>query len=293
MTFKQTALVVVLAAVTAFGVSQYAGRGSTSPVSGVKKETAFERVMRTGTLRCGYYVFAPTTLRDPNTGALSGLSVDMMDEIGKNSGLKIEWTEETDFGNWHTGLAAGRFDAMCTPMWPDSHLARIVLFTRPMLFASINAYARFDDHRFDGNLAAINNPSVTIISYENNPAERIAKHFFPKAKIMTLPANSPGGLGAENVKLNKADIVLWDANGVFEFSKNNPQTIRNVDPSHPLKVMPFELLTRIDDPQLRDFLDVSLQELENSGVTNQLIDKWEQTPGSFFRVSQPYINEMK
>lgn len=86
--------------------------------------------------------FPPVTYRDPNTKALSGLSVDMMEHIARDAGLKVEWTEETDFGNWIAGMTAGRFDAFCTPMWPDTAMARQVLFTRPMFYAGIFVYAQ-------------------------------------------------------------------------------------------------------------------------------------------------------
>lgn len=35
------------------------------------KESAYECVMRTGTLRCGYILLPPEMNKDPNTGALS------------------------------------------------------------------------------------------------------------------------------------------------------------------------------------------------------------------------------
>lgn len=266
------------------------GRATVSSPAGetVASESAFGRVMQTGVLRCGYYVYPPATMRDPQSGQLSGLSVDMMEAIAHNTGLRIEWTEETDFGNWHPGLAARRYDAMCTPMWPDSSLARVALFTRPMFYASINLYGRADDHRFDNNLSAANDPAVTIVAYENDATTTLTKSLFPKANLDSLPANTPAGLAAENVVMKKADLVMWDANGAFEFQKNRPGRLRNVDPHHPIKVMPFELLTAIDEPRLRDFLDVALQELEDTGVTARLLDRWEQVPGSFYRMARPY-----
>lgn len=283
---KRDLLILIICCVLSFTAAHFlAPRAPQNQTS----ETAFSRVMRTGVLRCGYYVFFPATRRDPTTGALSGLSVDMMEAIAKNAGLKVEWTEETDFGNWHPGLAAKRFDAMCTPMWPDASLARVALFTRPMFYAGIKAYARVDDHRFDNNLKAINDPSVTIVAYENDATWVIASQNFPKAKLIVMPANTPGGLAAENVIMKKADIVLWDANGAFEFQKSKPGSIRDVAPEQPLKVMPFELLTSIDDPQLRDFLDVGIQELEDTGEMDRLVNKWEQTPGNFYRMARPYV----
>ena len=38
-----------------------------------KKETAYERVTRTGVLRCGYATWPPNVMKDPNTGKVSGI----------------------------------------------------------------------------------------------------------------------------------------------------------------------------------------------------------------------------
>ena len=159
MRFPQLILVIVLSVLAASATTSYINRATppdgTSVTSATKAESAFDRVKRTGILRCGYYVFPPVTLRDPNTRALSGMGVDTIEQLLHGTGIKVEWAEEVDFGNWQAGLEARRFDAVCTPMWPEASLAREALFTRPILYSGINVYARGDDHRFDNNLAVV------------------------------------------------------------------------------------------------------------------------------------------
>jgi len=55
-----------------------------------EKESAFDRVMRTKTLRCGYTIYPPFFSKDPNTGEFSGLFHDFTEQIGKELGIKIE-----------------------------------------------------------------------------------------------------------------------------------------------------------------------------------------------------------
>jgi ABC-type amino acid transport substrate-binding protein len=263
--------------------------GQLHPDQKAATETAFDRVIRTGVLRCGYYVFAPVTVRDPNTGTLSGLAIDLVNQLGQNAGLKVEWAEEVDFGTWPAGLSAGRFDAVCTPVWPDAALARQVIFTRPAFYAGINAYARADDHRFDNNLAAINDPEVTIATIEGNATNFIAASQFPKAKLLSLPQTAPSGTMAENVVTKKADVFFWDVNGVQTFLASNPGSVRGVDPANPVKVMPFEIAVKLGESALRDLLDVGLQGLEDVGYTNKLLTKWENYPGSFYPLHKPYV----
>ncbi|MDX2027345.1 MAG: transporter substrate-binding domain-containing protein [Alphaproteobacteria bacterium] len=282
-------LAVVVLAVTAAFTAIKAFSAASLPRPNVQRETALDRVKRTGVLRCGYYVFPPVTMRESSGRTLSGLSIDMMEKIGTSAGLKIEWTEEVDFGTWPLGLKAGRFDAVCTPIWPDISLAREAAFTRPMFYAGINAYVRGDDHRFDNNLAAINNPNVTLSVIEGNATYYLAHANFRNARIQALPQNSPGGAPAENVITRKADIFFWDDNGAYDFLKSRPGSIRNVAPGRPIKVMPFELATDAGEGELRDFLDVALQNLEDSGATNLLLQKWERVPGSYYPLAKPYM----
>jgi ABC-type amino acid transport substrate-binding protein len=291
MKFTHLLLVAFLSVVAASFTASYTVRTFAPPpgnAAPVLKESALDRVKRTGVLRCAYYVFPPVILRDPATGALSGLGVDMTGRLLQGTGIKVEWTEEIDFANWQPGLKAGRFDAICTPMWPEAALAREALFTRPMFYSGIYVYARGDDHRFDDNLAAVNDPAVTIAIIEGNGTDTLAERLFPQAKLLKLPSNSPGGLPAENVITRKADVTLWDENGVHDLLASRPGSIRNVDPSHPVKVMPFELVTNLGEESLRDFLDVGLQSLEDTGATRQILDKWERAPGDFLRMAKPY-----
>jgi ABC-type amino acid transport substrate-binding protein len=61
------------------------------------KESAFDRILRTQTIRCGYVVYPPSIIKDPNTGRLSGIFYDITEKMGERLNLKIEWTEEVVF----------------------------------------------------------------------------------------------------------------------------------------------------------------------------------------------------
>jgi ABC-type amino acid transport substrate-binding protein len=293
---KKLSLFAVVLAGAALTVSISSSQKSVTPTatdSASKAETVFDRVLRTGVLRCGYYVFEPATIRDPNTRQLSGFSVDFMERFGKAANLKIEWAEEVDFGTWPTGLATKRYDAVCTPVWPDATLARQAAFTRPLFYAALNVYARADDHRFDNNLAAINSESVTIATIEGDANEFLAASQFPKAKRLTLPQTAAGGLPAENVVSRKADVTFWDVNGAQVFMASNPNSLRNVDPANPVRVMPFEIAVLAGEHQLRDLLNVGIASLEDTGEINSLLDKWERYPNSFYRLNKPYMLPIK
>lgn len=83
---------------------------------------AFERVMRTQTIRCGYAAAPPLFIIDPSTRALSGIGHDIIEAVGKALSLKIEWAEEVGWATFPVALASGRIDMFCTGAWPSAAL---------------------------------------------------------------------------------------------------------------------------------------------------------------------------
>lgn len=255
----------------------------------IDKESTFDRVMRTNTLRCAYYVFPPVTYRDPNTNALSGLSVDIMNEIGKRASIKIEWTEETNFSNWIIGLQAHRFDASCTPQWPDIPQARSVAFSIPMFYAGLYAAVRADNMRFPSDTASVlNDPSITFAYSEGDAPYTLIKNYFPKAALKALPADGNISAFAMDVITKKSDAFITDYNGVSEFNRNNPNKIRLLGTDHPLKFQASSLAVEAHDIELKNFLDNAILDLQNDGTMDILLRKWENNPGhDYLRVASP------
>ncbi|MFA6279255.1 MAG: ABC transporter substrate-binding protein [Bdellovibrionales bacterium] len=285
MKISHLVLTVLLSAAVAFSVVKVAAPTTTSAA----KETAFERVMRTGVLRCGYYVFSPVTIRDPNTNVLSGFSVDMMERIAQRAGLKLEWSEEVTFANWIPALQSKRFDVVCTPMWPEITMAKAVVFTDPMFYASLSPLVRASDTRFKDDLSRLNQPDVTFLTQDGNTTDLLARETFPKAKFYTVSNMMSGGEFYQSILANKADVVLTDSNALAQFKKMNGKTLRLMDTDHPVKLQSFTLVVERNEMLLKDFLDQAIREMNNSGEIDRLLRKWEAEPGrTFLRVAQPF-----
>ncbi|MEJ0063365.1 MAG: transporter substrate-binding domain-containing protein [Alphaproteobacteria bacterium] len=253
------------------------------------KESAFDRVMRTGVLKCGYYVFPPVTYRDPNAKELSGFSIDMMNAIAKRASLKIEWTEEVTFGNWAPALQSRRFDAVCTPMFPGASTAKGAAFTVPFLYSGLSPMVRADDERFkDNDLARLNKPDVTFIMQDGGDFLSTTPDVFPQAKIHNVMAGVDGPTMLQDIVTKKADAILMDRNGEIAYNKNNPVKLRLVDPAHPVKLQSFTLAVGRGEWALKDFLDTAIDEMNNDGSIDRMMKKWESESGQFLRVAKPY-----
>jgi ABC-type amino acid transport substrate-binding protein len=293
MKLSHIVLVVALSAVTAFGVTKYAA-APTGSATEAKKETAFERVMRTNILRCGYYPYAPVFIKDPSTGNVSGMAVDTMNAIAKKTGLTIEWTEETTFGTWIAGLQAGRFDTVCTPLWGDASYGRVVKFTRPLFYDAAVPLVRANEQRFSTNADDLNKPDVTIAVQDGNMSLALTAALFPKAKTITASANVDYGLVLQDVVSGKADVTFWDLAGYWLYNKTNPGKIKILPLTQPLKIIPCQLPVLQGEDKLHTLIDTGVEDLILSGDMDRIIRKWEPEPGkTFLRVAPPYASEAK
>jgi ABC-type amino acid transport substrate-binding protein len=70
---------------------------------------AVERIDKTKVLRVGWGVWHPYVFRDPKTNQVHGVTYDLMQDMGKSMGVRVEWVED----NWNTlaaGLQANKFE---------------------------------------------------------------------------------------------------------------------------------------------------------------------------------------
>ncbi|MGQ0527809.1 MAG: substrate-binding periplasmic protein [Alphaproteobacteria bacterium] len=269
--------------ITLFAVSFF-------PVKNAPTEhhAVFQKVLKSGTLRCGYAAWEPMFVIDSNTGKLSGISYDIIEKVGEKLGLKIEWVEETSWADYPQALAAGRFDAFCVAGWPNTPRARVIQFTKPVVYSSINVYAKADDNRFDADIKILNDPAYKIVFIDGTTPQIITKEAFPAAEPYALPALTPYAEWFLNIYMGKADALVADSATANHFIKFNPGKIRLVPSGKELRVFPNVFSVAMGEYDLQQALDTTLTELNNVGTIDAVIRKYEPFPGTYFPVARPY-----
>lgn len=256
------------------------------PAFAAETESAYERVIRTGTIHCGYGVWAPNIIEDVNSGKLSGIFYDYMNAVGKATNLKVEWREVawTDFV---LELKSGRIDAMCAGIWPTGARAREMDFTTPINYVGINAYARADDKRFDNALQKINAAAITIPIMDMEMSSIIAAADYPAAKTFSISsAGSPQML--LNVATGKADVTFSDTSTATDFIASNPGKIRMIAGGESVRVFGNTVAIGKGQAELKSLIDITTQELMQSGVIEKILLTYETRSGNFIRVAKPY-----
>lgn len=262
-------LLVIFAVAVALGIQNFV-----LPKNGEisKTETAYERVMRTNTLRCAYAIYPPFMSKDPNTGKLSGIGPDMMAAFEKTSGLKVEWALEIDWGNIGVTLQSGKADAFCAGMFLTPKRGHVIAGSTPIFFSTMEAFVRPDDKRFDNNIDRINQPDVRISVNMGDISEELAERSFPQAQRIYK-----GEMGGEsalflNVATNKADIALSGPSNLSTYNQGNPTSaLRKVTLPHPLMAFASVIGVSVQEPALLQTINASLHNMIDNGVVDRIL----------------------
>ncbi|MBI1328177.1 MAG: transporter substrate-binding domain-containing protein [Alphaproteobacteria bacterium] len=253
-----------------------------------KDKSVYDRVINSGTLRCGYAFWPGLMEQDPNTKTLSGLFYDYMEEMAKILEIKVEWTEELAYGDLPEALRTSRVDAFCAGAWTNPIRGKYADPLVPIVYQSVTAFKRAGDNRFDNDLASMNKPEVKISVIDGESTSVIARRYFPNATIQSLPQGTDGTQMLLNVITKKADIGLADAIMLKTVQDNNPGKLREVKLKYPLQVYGTTIWIKKGEPELKATLDNATQQLISDGTIDRLLTKHETAPGMYLRPQVPY-----
>ena len=284
--FKVLSLLLIMATVSFSTVELSKTHGQIAS----SKDATYDRVVNTGVIRAAYVVYAPGSIKDPNTGKLSGIFVETLNEAAKNMGMKVQWTEEVGWASMIEGLQAGRYDIVGTAIWPTSSRGKLVDFTVPLNYSVLDAFVRTDDNRFNADITKINDKSIKIATVDGEISQIVAQNQFPNATNLSLPQMSDLGASLLNVADNKADVAFVEPYVASNFLKNNPGKVKDITLGKPLLTYGNSMMIRKGDSEFKSMLDTSLTELINSGFVNTEMTKYEKDyAGAYYRVAAPFV----
>jgi ABC-type amino acid transport substrate-binding protein len=262
--------------------------GSSGVVQGIKKESLYDRVLRTGKIRAAYAVYYPVCIKDSNSGKLSGIGVEALELVAKKLGLTVEFNEEVGWGNMIEGLRADRYDIMASTAWPVSSRAKLIAFTRPLFYSPVYVYAKKGDNRFNGHLENINSKKVTVSTVDGEAAQVIADADFPQARRLSMPQMTDIAQTFLNLTTKKADVAIADPVFAAKYLQNNPGTIQNISGTKPIRVFPNCWIFNRGEFEFKAMIDTVLEEVINSGAMDKIIEKYEPAPNLIYRAALPY-----
>lgn len=257
------------------------------PAFAAEKESAYDRVMRTGTIRCGYIQWPSVLDKDPNTGALSGAFYDFVEEIGKQLSLKILWAEEVNYATPFEGFSSGRYDVFCGPIAPTAARSREADFTSPFAYWPFYLYVREGDTRFDGKYEMANDPGVKLMGYDGDYSSIIAAQDFPKAQLVSIAQLADPAQALLEISGGRADAFATDPVMADRYISHNPGKVRRV-PGPPLRSLPTTIALPPDEFRLWRMLDITVQDIAGTGGIEKILDKYPGLDKHLLRTALPY-----
>lgn len=250
------------------------------------KESAFDRVMKTGTLRCGFVPWPPGFGIDVNTGAAKGPTKELFESIIELAGWEAEFVEVA-LGNAAMDLNTGRIDAMCADgPWTISAV-RFVDYTSWALYSPIFVYVRADDSRFS-SYKDLNVDGVTLVGIDGDISSDLAALRFPKATLRTLINLTDPAMMMLEVADGKADAVILDPVTAESFMKNNPDRMKDLDTGEPLAVYPAGFSVRRGEGALQQTLSRATEMAINIGLIDQKLDLYDPTRRTIYAPASAY-----
>jgi ABC-type amino acid transport substrate-binding protein len=250
------------------------------------KESTYDRVLRTGTIRCGYTSWDPLFFIDPKTNEKKGIFHDMMEEVGKRLDLKIVWQEEIGWGTITESVKTGRVDMACAGYWLNPARIKNVMSSAPQIYSPLNVWVRQDDNRHFNSPDDLNSDQLTVASIDGSAERQLVDRRFPKAKVLSLPELDTNSDEIESLTTRKADFLVVDASSMAAYTAKNPGKIKPLFPDQPLNVFPNVMLLPPDDMRFKDVIDNTLRNIEYDGTLDSILKTYD-AESMFLRNPKP------
>lgn len=258
-----------------------------APIPSAHAGETYDRVMESGKIRCGYYLWNPMIQRDIATGETRGSFVEIMEEIGRRLSLEVEWTEEPPVSALVEGVRTNRYDMICAPLYVLASRARVVHYTSPLIYAPIQLAARADDERFtaDMDLSEFNSSDYTFATQEGEAGDIITRQRFPEGKVNPVPTIADYTQIYQELTSGKADIAAVVPQTFYEFDKANPGKLKLLPQI--VSLSSATLATPNNDFAFASMIDGAVREIVNDGTVAEILRKHGEL--KFFPVPQPNL----
>lgn len=255
--------------------------------SAAKADSVYDRVIKSGTIKCGYFLYPPVVMKDPNTGEFSGIFYEYVEALAKNLSLKVDWVEEIGLADYPAALESGRIDAMCAGIWIRGSRARVHDYVSPVYYLPLYVYVREGDNRFDKNPFILNNPEYTLAIMEGGATETVRQELFPDSKAYTLSQlTNPSELYL-SLAQKKADAIIYDPFSYELYNKANPNVLRRAS-NQRMKMFPNAIPVKRGEEEFRRMLSLTTEEMHLSGEIGKIISKYDTVEGSIFQPALPF-----
>jgi ABC-type amino acid transport substrate-binding protein len=225
-------------------------------------------------------------MEDPSTKKVTGVSIDIVEEIARQLGAKVEWKRL----NWNTmsaDLKRGDFDFIGDPIFQTPLRAREFAFTEPYSYFAIGiGVVRKGDSRFL-KFDDINRPEITVVVGQGFGEEALVRARAPNATINAVPVAQDSASPINAVLTGRADIAIANLEDARRFIDAHPNALEALWTESPPAYVPAGFALRRNDLSGAEFLNTSLRSLDALGVLTSIAKRY----GAVTNMTKPQVKQ--
>lgn len=239
---------------------------------GPAARSTLDRIIASRTLRIGMNPgYAPFEMVD-STGGMIGFDVDVAHFLASQVGqdVKVEILT-SDWDPIIANLNADKFDMIMSGMTRTPQRALRCAFTIPYFTTGQTVLINRAKHP-EGSVKSatdLDRPGMVIATRLGTTGEIVSRKLFHKASIKTMDQETDAAL---EVEAGRADAMVYDQPYVAIRAKQSGGRCWAI--LTPFTHEELAIAVRRDDLELRDWLNVALEELRSTGTWDSLYGKW-------------------
>jgi len=238
------------------------------------KSVAIDRIKGSGTLRAGVAAALPWLGQNPSSHEFFGPSIEMGEELANLLGVKLQLVP-SGYDVIIAGLQANQFDITIAALSATEKRKEVVDFVNYTLAGT--CYAVLKDNAKVNTLEDLNQPAVSIGTWNGTGTEQVVKAKYTKATLNSVVMPVPGSNRMEEVLAKRIDAATLDSPRALLVVHQFPQLkiipggpdycIRNPDVPVPIGIA----ITK-GDPEFRSWLEAVIAQMQ--GKIDAAIEKY-------------------
>ena len=231
-------------------------------------ESNLDKILSSGVLKVGTTGdWDPMTVKDPATNKYKGFDIDVMNQLAKDMGVKIEFVP----AEWKTivsGITSARYD-ISTSVTKTPKRAEVAGFTETYYkYGTVPLVLKKNLKKFP-TWDSLNNPEVTIATTLGTSQEEKAKEFFPKSKLKSIEAPARD---FQEVLAGRADGHITSSTEANTLVIKYPQLA--IVPDGEKNPAYLAMMVPKDDKVWNDYVSKWIRDNQSSGFFKKLLAKY-------------------
>jgi polar amino acid transport system substrate-binding protein len=236
----------------------------------LQKASTLEKIVNRGTLLVGLEAgYMPFEMTDKK-GNVVGFDVDMVTEMAKAMGVKLELVN-TAWDGIIPGLMSEKYDLIASGMTINQERNLKVNFADPYIIVgqTVLVNPKFADEINDWK--DLNDPKYTVTSKLGTTGEQAVKRLLPKANYKSFEMEDQAMLEALN---GKAAATVYDLpmTSIFYAQRGKDANMKFLN--KPFTYEPLGWAINKGDPDFLNWLNNFLRQMKNDGRYDRIYNKW-------------------